>query len=395
MAPNQKKHLTNAYTNGLGTHMVGDDVHGVADDREGTEKAEKKRQSEWDSVYRDDLAWWGLPRSWEPTAARELVDDLIGIWRAQMGRLPGDVQADLSSLDTYFNPIATGRRLRQALADLPVTEGHSKYAGEPLVIAVGDTKHLVTPEGRLFLEFIRSQLKDRVGSTVHLSLSDYQEAQAELLALYRSWSQRRIRDVLRLQSDALGPMLLPQSLGMILLLLVNGNTSSKRPLRRPSDPARLAILDAKTQDAIAAFADTLSPPRGKRRRDQYSLYRGYALTEARRRLGSQRLVVNGNDIFIAENAVKESLDRVIAELRRRGVSADLAGRSFNALLHAYREARPTLAAYGLAYERPSATSSIRERIVDALERPGEHAELQRSSRGPAGSGHRTEQSNDE
>ena len=128
---------------------------------------------------------------------------------------------------------------------------------------MGENKHLVTPEGRVFLESISLQLRDHARSTMHLGLGEYQRAQAELLGLYRSWSQRRIRDVLHLQSDVAAPLMLPQSLGVILLLLINGNTSSKRPLRRPSDPADLAFVDAKTQDAIAAFADTLSPPRNK------------------------------------------------------------------------------------------------------------------------------------
>jgi hypothetical protein len=346
--------------------MAGDDINDVTGDLGATSRTEKNRRRGGGSAYRDDLPWWGLPRTWDSEPAQDLADDLIGIWRAQMGRLPSDLEADLWSLEVYFNPIATGQRLRQALSDLPVTHTRSPSSTEPLVLVVGDSKHLVTPEGRVFLEAISVQLKDRVRSTIHLGLGDYQHAQAELLGLYRSWSQRRIRDVLHLQSDVAAPML-PQSLGVIILLLINGNTSSKRPLRRPSDPADLAFVDDKTQDAIAAFADTLSPPRGKRRRDQYSLYRGYALTEARRRLGSQRLVVKGNDIFIAENAVKESLDRVISELRRRAVSPDLAARSFDALLNAYMEARPTLAAYGLAYERPSATSAIRDSIVSGLD----------------------------
>src|SRR5690242_20546278 len=105
--------------------MVGDDSPDVADDFEDADRGEKSKRGEWDPPYRDELAWWGLPRAWEPTAAQELVDDLVGIWHAQMGRLPGDVQADLSSLEAYFNPIATGRRLRQAFADLPVTHRRS------------------------------------------------------------------------------------------------------------------------------------------------------------------------------------------------------------------------------------------------------------------------------
>jgi hypothetical protein len=348
--------------------MKDDDVNALTGVLEGVGQAEpsRNRPHGWDAVYRDDSPWWGLPRVWESEAAQELVDDLTGIWRAQMGRLPGDAEADLWSLDIYFNPLAAGRRLRPALADLPVTHRRSPHSTEPLVLVVGDSQHLVTPEGRLFLDAISAQLKDRVRSTIRLTLGDYQHAQIQLLGLYRSWSRRRLRDVLRLQSSVDAPKFLPQSLGVILLLLVNGNTSSERPLSRPSDPADLALVDAKTQDAIAAFADTISPPRARRRRDQYSLYRGYALTEARRRLGSQRLVVKGNDIFIAENAAKESLDRVVSDLRRREVSADLARRSFDALLDAYRAARPILAAYGLAYERPSATSSIRESLVRGL-----------------------------
>jgi hypothetical protein len=341
-----------------------------------------------DPAYKDSMPWWSLPRSWSLEDAQELVDDLVGAWRAQMGRLPGHLDSDLASLDLYFHPLAAGRRLRPALAELPVTFMRSRYAIEPLILAVGPSQHLVTPEGRVVLDALSKELNERIGSRAHLGLAEYQRAQVRLLGLYRSWSQRRLRDVLRLQSgDA--PMLLPQSLAVVLFLLVNGNTSSVRPLRRPSDPADLAVVDAKTQDAIAAFADTLSPSKATRRKDQYSLYRGYALTEARRKLGSNRLVVKGNDIFINDR-VDEAVERVVSELRRREIPVDVAVRSFDALLNAYRLARPTLAAYGVAFEQPATTAAIRESIVDGLTQHKSKEPLDRRGR----SGPRQSRNND-
>jgi hypothetical protein len=337
------------------------------------ERSESLRSN---GVYHDDRTWWGLPRTWEAAAAQDLVDDLVAIWRAQTGRLPSKVREDLVSLAVYFNPLAAGRRLRPALAALPVTDPVSPYSVEPLILKVGANQNLVTPEGRLVLDALTMDLGG--SSVVRLGAREYQRAQVELLGLYRSWSQRRLRDVLRLQSDEDSPMLLPQSLGILLLLLINGNTSPERPMRRPSDPADLAVLDSKTQDAIAAFADTLSPPRATRRKDQYSLYRGYALTEARRRLGSHRLVVNGNDIFINEDAINETVNRIIYDLRRRSASAALAADSFDALLNAYRSARPTLAAYGIAFERPATTAALRQQILAGLSdlpvAPSQHTE---------------------
>ena len=84
--------------------MADDDFRDPITHLETTGRTEKNRRRGWDSDYRDDLPWWGLPRVWKHEDAQDVVDDLIGIWRAQMGRLPDGVEADLGRLELYFNP---------------------------------------------------------------------------------------------------------------------------------------------------------------------------------------------------------------------------------------------------------------------------------------------------
>jgi len=244
----------------------------------------------------------------------------------------------------------------------------SEAPRDPFILSIGDGRYLVTPDGRLLLELLVEKL-GQYEQSFAMSQADWREAQSRLLSLYRAWSQQKLRDVIALQTaDGAAPML-PQTIGIVLFLLVNGNIGIRRAFRRPADHTDFTSIDRRTQDGVAEFADKISTGRS-RRKDQFSLYGGYALTEARRRLGARRLVVDGPKIYIfSEGVIDEIIERIARDLLRREVSPLAAKTAFDSLVKKYRQIRPQLAAFRLAFEQPASTEAIRERLMEAI---GEH-----------------------
>jgi hypothetical protein len=229
---------------------------------------------------------------------------------------------------------------------------------------------LVTPEGRLLLHAFDEAVDADSGELVRLSSASFVDAESQLLAFYRELAQQRIRGVLRIRNSQDAPLLLPAGVGTIVFLLINRSTDVDRAIRRPNDQTQFQRVDEAIQMVVEAFAETLVPSvRGRgRRRDQYSLYGGYALTEARRRLGADTLVIDSTSrIYLAGGSEQLASARVLWEVKRRPDGPKHFPRAFDELVAMYREVRPVLAANKMAHERPADTDALRATLLRDLD----------------------------
>ncbi|MCY3783314.1 MAG: hypothetical protein OXG79_05970 [Chloroflexi bacterium] len=184
---------------------------------------------------------------------------------------------------------------------------------------------------------------------------------------YREVGVRRLEDAVGLLEGQAEGLRLP-SIALLLFLLVNGSTSSATAIRRPSDSDELNRLDHTVAKAISAFADTLSSR--ARNPSHFSLYSGYAVTEARRRLG-QIMGPTPHEIYVDDNHRDAVIERVASELRRSQRSPETRHvmTAFDNLVLAYREERPTLASLGVTHESRVETARLREQLERALADP--------------------------
>jgi hypothetical protein len=303
-----------------------------------------------------------------PTDAQEAARELRVAWAAQTGGPPADLAKDLASLGRWFDPKARGERLRRELASLPRSTPTLK---EPFILSAGEGRHLVTPEGRCLLELLASTPSEG-GRNITLSSLRASELEGVLLGVYRDWAQQRLRDVIALQAGN-APPLLPQAIGQVLLLLVNGSIAREHAMRVPERTNDARVLDEAQSSVVEAFAEALSPSpsMGRRRsRHMYALRSGYSLTEARRRLGAALVIdPKTHDIFIEGGAEDAVRDRVAEEIiRRNGRELERLPDALDALIAAYERARPTLAAYGQAHSNPSRPFAVRQSLLDAVYR---------------------------
>ena len=306
-------------------------------------------------------SWLGFPRRLSEDEAALVIDDLDHLWTNQMGSPLGPIDKDLEGLKVLFDPIARGLRLRDRLGELEFIEVQSDLLSEPFIISIRNGRSaIVTPEGRELLELLITASSGT--ETPVISSSQIAYSESKLLALYRSWSQQRLRDVIGLQQGS-APPLLPQAIGQVLLLLVNGSTSRERAIRRPDSDEDLRDLDDALSTVVEAFADTLSPPKTRpRNRSHYSIIGGYSLSEARRRLGSS-LVIDQNEVYLTQD-LNLVVERIATELARRSdINETLLASAFDAALVAYESVRPTLASFGVAHSRPSAIRKLRHDLL--------------------------------
>ena len=304
-------------------------------------------------------AWLGVPRVLERGAAERLVSGLDALWRAQ-GEAAGAVD-DRSIKKAWFDPLARGGRLRTALDSLPATA--EVVPGElpaefspPLVMEVGQDRLVVTLEGRTLANLLRDQIEGSpTGSRVRLRWADTDSADSQLMAEYRAAAMAKLESVVRLRAGSAAP-LLPQAIGGVLLLLLNGNIGPARGLRRPKSEDDRRAVDTAVASMVSDFAERIAPSRRGRTASAYSLYGGYAMTEARRRLGSD---LTRNPISLTEGSRERVTERLITDLIRRGTTRQEAIDALELLIAEYEKRRPQLALYGLAQGGPSDTAALR------------------------------------
>jgi hypothetical protein len=306
---------------------------------------------------------FGLPLAMPRQRAIVIVAALRVLWRRQTGRDFADLSRDLESLDRFFDPLATGQRLRQRLALVDAgSEPISSAIPPSCVAAIDESRALVTPEGRAVVECLDRALQGD-GDPIVINQEWVAGLEHRLLDLYRSWSRRRLDDVLRLQRGE-GPPMLPAAVGMVLLLLINGSTNESRAITRPDDPTHRRALDEAIARTVESFASAISP--GSRSLEHFSVYSGYALTEARRRL-SDHLANSPERLYVLpshEEAVVRFLGRELA--RRSELSKERAAEAFDAFVREYHNNLPKLASLAGAYETPNRTGRIRSGLLSAF-----------------------------
>lgn len=305
---------------------------------------------------------FGLPTALPADRAERLVAALVGCWTSQFGEPAGVLADDLGRLHTWFNPRATGARLRDLLEALPDQPEVVIPPGfDVLFLQVDPTRHVVSPEGRVMLDLV-TEANTQDG----LCLLDPERADEaiDLLAeTYRAWVTDNLSRVIQLLTGET-ETLRPGAAGLLLVLLVNRNTAPDRPLPRVlGDEVRAReVQDAITGPAMAwstTFANRATVTR------PFRLYQGWELGELRRRLGRQLHV--GNDGVYIDGDADAALDRVLSDLVRRPKSFQAkVPDAFRALVAEYARHRPLLRGLSIGFEIPSNTAEIERRLHEAV-----------------------------
>jgi len=310
---------------------------------------------------------FGMPLVLDEEDVRRVQRVATEAWEHQSGRPPGDLEEDLGALAAWFHPKLRGATLRARLGDLEPL-ALSPAGIPPLVLLpCGEGRGLLTPEGRAWLA-CSAEPRSRTGGQFVWTVDQGRPLETLLLTLYRGWTRHRLEDVIEKQSGAGAPML-PSAVALVLLLLVNGSLEENRAIRRVRAPETQARIDSVVADVIVAFADSLAGPSSRGRSpEQFSLWSGYPLTEARRRLAGL-LVVDPEEgaIYLAPGS-EERVSQFLAQdlARRRGLTAERLEEAFDALVDTYRQRLPDLSALGSGFERVGRTEALRERLSRAV-----------------------------
>lgn len=310
---------------------------------------------------------FGMPLTMADSDVGHAQDVLTSAWLLQAGRDVRDFEADIEELAGWFHPKLRGLTVRDRLARLPSLDPGARRLSTTVLMPCGDARYLVTPEGRAWLECV-GDARDVGDGHLVFSAAQAEPYERRLLGLYRDWSRHRIEDVIEKRTGA-GSPLLPPAAGIVLLLLVNRSLDPDTAIRR----VRRADVQEKVDDVVAdvlePFADRLAgTSRRGRRREHYSLWSGYPLTEARRRLAG-RLVLDRAEGFVyidpeSESDVVNFVARDIS--RRRGADEATVGAAFDALVEAYRRRLNDLSSLGSGFERIGRTDALRERLLQAV-----------------------------
>jgi len=310
----------------------------------------------------------GNPEDLARLDAPAALHALTSIWAETMGAEPADLEEDLALTRRWFDPVAQGQRLRRELLALDTTTVDG-VPDPPWTLKIAPATYLVTPEGRCLIDYLSNLCADRPERGTSRGVDAYDRL---LGSLYREWSRHRIESVLGLLAGTDKPLQIPAA-GVVIALLVNRCTDERRALTRFAGGPNKDLVDRAFFAPVQRFADVLSPS-GRRDRANQTLVSGWMLYEARRRLGDGLEVQDargGKDgrVWIREDAVTSVIHRVARDLsrgHRAHASPDLFAVAFDALVEELRVQLPSLAAFGLIYERPRDTARLRAQLLKQL-----------------------------
>jgi hypothetical protein len=319
---------------------------------------------------------FGLPRRMSRETMGSTIGELRHRFERQYGRPLGAVDADLEAMrDLLFNPVAREERVRTTIADLAEKDGSGPppdHISELLLLPAVDV-WLVTPEARVAIPVLEQSLTESLEDWCYVDDVDIHAAEHLVLEHTRTWARHRLYRTIELQAGTGAPML-PVAIAIPLLLIVNGNIGSDKALRQPKEPADQRALDQALVTPVRRFGEAAAAGISEFSDRHLALYNGYALSEARRRLGNDlrldRLEPDQHHVrkalYIAEGRDEEVLDFLTRQLRARELPAEVVGRAYGDLVSAYMDARPTLAAFGIVHEDPTRTKAVGQRLVDAM-----------------------------
>jgi len=307
---------------------------------------------------------FGMPLVMLAPDLAHACDLLERAWHLQAGRPPGNFDADLECLADWFHPKLRGQTVRDRITALEELDAGSAELPATVLLPCGDDRYLVTPEGRAWLECAQEP-RSTSGGEVVFSVDQAMPIERKLLATYRRWSRHRIDDVIEKRTGGGAPML-PPAAGIVLLLLVNRSLEPDSAIRRVRDASAQRKIDDVVADVLESFADTLvGASRRGRSREHFSLWSGYPLTEARRRLAGRLVLDQARGLVYIDGASEqEVIDFVARDIaRRRGATEARVGAAFDALVDAYRGRLDDLAGLGSGFERVGRTDALRDRLL--------------------------------
>lgn len=301
---------------------------------------------------------FGVSRLLERDESEELRRFLEEAWSAQFNSLTESVEADLTKLRRWFRPDHKLSNLRaQAVTLAPMSSPPPAILPEACFVRLGGSRGLVTPEGRALLELLR-----RDGEQIDApSLHEVTAAVTEFYGHgYRAYLARKL----------MGGDSRPTTTAFLFFLLLNGSIGPQFGVKRPSveaDERRAMQVIATTIEPIALAIGGKPIPKGNRA----AMKGNWILTES----SAQFPFLVAHDehgYWIRPEAAEEFPQRLaarIGELQKPPSVAELDGALAEAT-RAYRDARPTLAALELTYQRPEKAERGIKQIISAYRRLG-------------------------
>ncbi|MGN6578335.1 MAG: hypothetical protein ACTHKG_21880 [Nocardioides sp.] len=320
--------------------------------------------------------------------ARVLLDALTELWNQQATQMKtnprtsseladvGSLESDLAKLHHWFNPTATGKRLREALDQLPqirpsfVAEFGSLEEFGDLIEQIDERRVLVGPEGRVAMWIVALGLamaeSDESDGPLWFSQQQMMTAWATLHRTYLEWNRQRLRDVTGLLREETAT-LRPSAIALLLVLLMNRNTAKARRLPAPVEAKLSSDVSRAIAQPALAFTQALGGVRDSKADARgLEIYRGWATGEIARRLGSGFHREDG--IWIDEDTVPAAEDRLVAALAGRPPKQlEQVPFALEALRSEYERVRPLLTTLGIAHERPSVTKRLVGKILRAVQ----------------------------
>lgn len=307
---------------------------------------------------------------------RTVVEHLLRLWNNQAPTMKAPqrgradvasyktLEADLKSLRHWFNPIASGKKLRDSVEVLSAGPAATPLDLGDLVEQVDARRALITPEGRIALWLLVDALDAGPGSSeggLWFESHKISTAWSTLASTYRNWNRQRLVSVTKLLQEETAT-LRPTAVGLLLVLLVNRNTAPERRLPVPTDRKVSNDISNALSKPVLAFANTFAGTTNAKA-SGIDLYRGWALGEISRRLGSS-LHKDADGIWVEQELAERRLIEALAS-RQTSQSPNLEA-ALNAALDSYQNIRPTLTSLGIAHERSSATSHLFTQISRAV-----------------------------
>jgi hypothetical protein len=301
---------------------------------------------------------FGVALVLERQEADALRDLLTRAFIAQHHRPPGDVDTDLAVMRP-LGPAASASALRRLVADADVLGPPRPAVPDQLLIAITETRALLTAEGRVVLDVLeRGEDADQVVIGRADLLGAYGRVADFYSAPHRAWMTQQAR----------GGDLRPHVFAVAILLLLNGSVGKERALRAEGngDDAELSLRLAPVLDAFArgiGGKEELSEAEARK-----GLRSAWPFTEVGRQLTGQVLRGDGG-LWVdprEEEALIRRLGTLLAARTRPRLDEERVDAALSATVDAYRKARPTLASRRLAFERSDRTHALRTALLDAF-----------------------------
>jgi len=307
-------------------------------------------------------ATFGLTDRLARPAAEQLHGVLIDLWDACHHRPLAGVRPDLELHRRFFDPVAQGKRLREALLRIDPVALPGPL-DETQAITVDTERTLLTPEGRIAIELLARGL-DASGGDVHVDQRLASRWERDLLALYRGWGRHRLRSVISLLGGGDKPLQIP-AIGAVLTLLVNRSDSPERAITRFSPGTARDVVDDVFRSCAHAFAQQLAPST-RRASDKERLISGWTLGEITRRMPDALHSSDEHGVYVVTARRPKLVGLLVAELRQRGeMDRQQLRDAFDALVREFSRRAQALAGYGLLFERPAETARLRVAMLDA------------------------------